>query len=171
MHDDDEDCDIDISFIFFANFLFVYFFLHTFENKWGLPLSSIHFSLQCSLFFPYSVPSSAFQEADLVSSKDSGHGDSEQGDSDHDATNRGHSTGKFIHHRPLFSSWLIVRLVAFSSSSSGGCGFSAITTVSDSLTVRCTNIGCFRSSWLVVSYSFSPSQILKMRLGLIKYCL
>ncbi|KAF3837875.1 hypothetical protein F7725_009643 [Dissostichus mawsoni] len=28
----------------------------------------------------------------LVSSKDSGHGDSEQGDSDHDATNRGHSS-------------------------------------------------------------------------------
>ncbi|KAM7388878.1 hypothetical protein PAMP_022887 [Pampus punctatissimus] len=33
------------------------------------------------------------EEADLVSSKDSGHGDSEQGDSDHDATNRGHSSG------------------------------------------------------------------------------
>ena len=30
----------------------------------------------------------------MVSSKDSGHGDSEQGDSDHDATNRGHSSGK-----------------------------------------------------------------------------
>ncbi|XP_077465864.1 protocadherin-10b [Stigmatopora argus] len=38
------------------------------------------------------VNSSAFQEADMVSSKDSGHGDSEQGDSDHDATNRGPSS-------------------------------------------------------------------------------
>ncbi|XP_038603982.1 LOW QUALITY PROTEIN: protocadherin-10 [Tachyglossus aculeatus] len=37
--------------------------------------------------------SSAFQEADMVSSKDSGHGDSEQGDSDHDAANRGQLAG------------------------------------------------------------------------------
>lgn len=29
-----------------------------------------------------------------MSSKDSGHGDSEQGDSDHDATHRGHSSGQ-----------------------------------------------------------------------------
>ena len=40
------------------------------------------------------MSSSAFQEADIVSSKDSCHGDSEQGDSDHDATNRGQSSGK-----------------------------------------------------------------------------
>ncbi|XP_058240040.1 protocadherin-10a isoform X2 [Hemibagrus wyckioides] len=43
---------------------------------------------------PRRVNSSVFQE-DIVSSKDSGHGDSEQGDSDHDATNRLHSSDLF----------------------------------------------------------------------------
>lgn len=38
-----------------------------------------------------------------MSSKDSGHGDSEQGDSDHDAMHRGHSAGKFIQVNFYFS--------------------------------------------------------------------
>lgn len=60
------------------------------------------FDLMFFFFF-----SSAFQEADLVSSKDSGHGDSEQGDSDHDATNRGHSSGKSPVSQFLFHSKVI----------------------------------------------------------------
>lgn len=43
-----------------------------------------------------------------MSSKDSGHGDSEQGDSDHDAMHRGHSSGKFIQVNFKFSLVLLL---------------------------------------------------------------